>query len=125
MTTTETQKLIVRLRERSRVEPQDITSWLMDSKSRLAFDKNNLSVHDAECYVYEGTDVIERYDDAHYALARAIGYCWEADKHSALILIERLMTLLEYDYEGRDVDYSILLTKLSLMRFILHYTNYV
>ena len=125
MTTTETQKLIVRLRERARVEPQDITSWLMNSKSRLAFDKNNFSVHNAEYYVYEDTDVIEQYDDAHYALARAIGYCWEADKHSALILIERLMTLLEYDYEGRDVDYSILLTKLSLMRFILHYTNYV
>lgn len=125
MTTTETQKLIVRLRERARVEPGDISSWLMDSKSRLAFDKSNFSVHDAEEYVYEDTDELEQYDDAHYALARAIGYCWEADKHSALILIERLMTLLEYDYTGRDVCYSILLTKLNLMRFILHYTNYV
>lgn len=121
MTITETQKLIVRLRERSHVEPQDITSWLMDSKSRLAFDKNNFSVHNAEYYLYDDTDVLERYDDAHYALARAIGYCWEADKHSALMLIERFMTLLEYDYEGRDVGYSILLTKLSLMRSMIDY----
>lgn len=125
MTITETQKLIVRLRERARVEPQDITSWLMDSKSRLAFSKVNVSVHNAEDYVYEDTDVLEQYDDAHYALARAIGYCWEADKHSALILIERLMALLEYDYTCHDVYYGMLLTKLNLMRFILHYTNYV
>ena len=125
MTTTETQKLIVRLRERAHVKPQDITSWLMCSKSRLAFDRINVSVHNAEYYVYEDTDVLEQYDDAHYALARAIGYCWEADKHAVLMPIERLMTLLEYDYEGRDVDYSILLKKLSLMRFILHYTSYI
>ena len=92
MTATEAQKLIVRLRERARVEPQDITSWLMDSKSRLAFNRVNVSVRNAEDYVYEDTDVLEQYDDAHYALARAIGYCWEADKHSALMLIERLMT---------------------------------
>lgn len=119
MTTTEAQKLIVRLRERAHVEPQDITSWLMDSKSRLAFDRTNASVHNAEYYLYEDTDVLEQYDDAHYALARAIGYCWNADKHSALMLIERFMTLLEYNYTGHDVDYSILLTKLSLMRSMI------
>ena len=63
--------------------------------------------------------MLEQYDDAHYALARAIGYCWNADKHSALMLIERFMTLLEYNYTGHDVDYSILLTKLSLMRSMI------
>ena len=119
MTATEAQKLIVRLRERARVEPQDIVSWLMDSKSRLAFDRTNVSVRNAEYYLYEDTDVLERYDDAHYALARAIGYCWNADKHSALMLIERFMTLLEYNYAGQDVYYGILLTKLSLMRSMI------
>ena len=121
MTATEAQKLIVRLRERARVEPQDITSWLMDSKSRLAFNSVNVSVHNAEDYVYEDTDVLEQYDDAHYDLARAIGYCWNADKHSALMLIERFMTLLEYNYAGHDVCYSMLLTKLSLMRGMIDY----
>ena len=121
MTTTEAQKLIVGLRERAHVEPQDITSWLMDSKSRLAFNRVNVSVRNAEDYVYEDTDVLEQYDDAHYALARAIGYCWNADKHSALMLIERLMTLLEYVYASSYVYYSILLTKLSLMRSMINY----
>lgn len=119
MKTTEAQELIVSLRKRSRVEPSEIASWLMDSRSRLAFDKNNFSVHDAEQYVYM-SDVIEYYADAHRYLARAIGYCWEADKHAALMIIERLMALLEYNYAGHDVNYNVLLTKLNLMRFIMY-----
>lgn len=119
MTTTEVQNLIVRLRERSRVDPCEIALWLMDSKSRLAFDKNNFSVHDAEQYVYT-SDVIEYYDDAHRYLAKAIAYCWFADNHAALMVIERLMALLEYNYAGHDVNYNVLLTKLNLMRFIMY-----
>lgn len=118
MTTTEAQSLIVRLRERVPVEPGDIASWLMDSKSRLAFDKY-FSVHDAEQYVYT-SDICEHYDDAHRNMALAIGYCWSADKHSALILIERLMVLLEYNYSSNELSYNQLITKLNLLRAILN-----
>lgn len=122
MTTTEAKDIIIRLRNRAYVDPCEIALWLMDSKSRLAFDKNNFSVHDAEKYVYT-SDVIEYYTEGHHHLAKAIGHCWEADKHAALMVIERLMALLEYNYEGCDVNYNQLLTKLNLMRFIMEYSE--
>lgn len=121
MTTTKAQEIVVKLKTRVYAEPSHITGWLLDSRTRFAFDKNNFSMFDCEQYVFTDTDFLEYYDDAHRYLARAIGYCWNADKHAALMVIERLMALLEYNYQGHDVCYNIMLTKLNVMRYIIEF----
>ena len=117
-----TKELVSKLCSGSRVDPVDLSTWLLESKVYFDRPVTDMSIFNdtllPENFIEEADYVLEYYDDNIRALCKALSYAWNTDLHVSLVIIGRLTTWLTYNFTGDNVSYDIIMNKLGLLLYL-------